>query len=702
MSLVPAPLRFLGPAALALALFGFVPLPRAQEEELEEIEEIEEPAGDEEEIDFLEEIEEEAPAPPPAAEPTARKAPEAKPEAEPEPEPEEPGEAEVEEEVEEVEEAGDAVPAPAPAAVPGAPRVEGIAFATEAGRANLTIQASAPLAYRTSTLETNAVAIDLEPALLKPELQAVMDVSAYRSVVGAITPTQNATTPVPSVRILVSLTQAATPEVKAVGHTLLVSFQEPSAAGQGSLGAEREIDISAEAMGAGKIYTGPRVSLDFKEIDIDNVLRLLAEVTGINVVADEDVTGKVTLRLADVPSDQALDVILQTKGLARVEIGDRIFRIAPRGRVQEEQAKEAEIKKVAERAEPLVTKVIQVNYANAAEFEPIVKDSLLSERGKIKVEERSNSLIVKDVQRNVDEVAALVRRLDVQTPQVMIDAKVVEANKSFLRTLGSQIGTMLQIDQARGVNTGPIAAIQVGGTGVTGATSPAFNNNFVVDFPATEVAAGRGVGVGLSLGTIGNFATVNYVLSALKESGQGRIVASPRVTALDNKKALILQGESIVVVTQTAQGSSTTTIEAYLRLTVTPHITWDGSVLLNIKLERNELDFSRVVGGIPTQLKREAETELLVKNGETVVIGGVQTQILRRSKSGVPILSDIPIIGMLFRSSSRREQTDELIMFLTPRILNFKTIETVETIAQQTQEEAEQEARKTRESGGKK
>jgi type IV pilus secretin PilQ/predicted competence protein len=429
--------------------------------------------------------------------------------------------------------------------------------------------------------------------------------------------------------------------------------------------------------GGGKTqkFQGRRISLDFKDADIHNILRLISDVAKINIITSDDVKGKITITIRNVPWDQALDIILKTKKLGKVQ-HDNIIRIAPIEEITKEQElyqKAAEIKKILE---PTRVRIISVNYADASEIEKQVKD-LLSERGTVAIDKRTNVLIVKDITENLVKAEALVRSLDTETPQVLIESRVVEANTQFLREVGVQWGGDLGFSSTTGNPTGLAFPSTIGVKG--GADDIATNTNFsgtsnpgsfAINLPAA-VGAGSGGALGFIFGAANGTAHLNLRLSALENRGAVKIISAPKITTLDNHKALIGQGVSIPISVTSAAGVNTVFVEAKLQLEVTPHITQEGSISMLIKVAKNEPDFSRTgARGDPTILKKEAETQVMVRDGDTTVIGGIYTRKSSDTMTGIPFLSRIPILGWFFRNSKYNDERTELLIFITPRIVN--------------------------------
>jgi type IV pilus assembly protein PilQ len=426
-------------------------------------------------------------------------------------------------------------------------------------------------------------------------------------------------------------------------------------------------------------YGGRRIDLDLKDADIHNVLRLLADVGRVNVVTSDNVAGAVTIRMRNIPWDQALDVVLQAKKLGMVRQGNMI-RVAPLADLDKERELEVARRKAEAKLAPLETRLIPISYADAGAMQARAKD-LLSARGTIAVDERTNVLIVRDVAGNLAQIEELVRSLDTQTPQVLVEARIVEATSRYLRDVGIQWGGDASFSPATGNPTGlvfPSAIGMVGGASdantPTAGLSP-FNNrvanpNFAVNLPAA-VGTGQGGAIGLTFGSIDNNINLGVRLSAAESSGMLRILSSPRVLTLDNHEARISQGTLIPFSQISAQGVQTTFQEAKLQLLVRPHVTADGSVSMKVKVNRDEPDFNQTSArGDPTILKREAETMLLVADGHTAVIGGIFTRNTGRNLDQVPFFGDIPILGLLFQRRRASDSRSELVIFLTPRIVN--------------------------------
>ncbi|MFT3922364.1 MAG: type IV pilus secretin PilQ [Myxococcales bacterium] len=441
--------------------------------------------------------------------------------------------------------------------------------------------------------------------------------------------------------------------------------------------------VSGQAMqaksGTPTKYTGRRIDLDFKDADIHNILRLLAEVGGVNVVTSDDVSGSVTIRMRDVPWDQALDVILQAKGLGAERKGN-LIRVAPQEVLEKERELALARQKQQVALAPVETRLVPVSYATAKDVEPRVRE-LLTERGNVSVDERTNVLIVRDIIESLDDVEELVRTLDTQTAQVLVEARIVEATSNYVRDVGIQWGGDVSFNQAFGNQTGLVFPSNIGmaggaydgqtptqGLSPLAATTPV--PNFAVNLPAAT-GTGAGGALGLTFGSVDGNYNLNVRLSAAESTGAVKIISSPRVLTLDNHAAKISQGTQIPYSQVSAQGVQTAFQTAVLELSVTPHVTADGSVAMKVHVTRNEPDFTRTgANGQPTILKREANTELLIADGHTAVIGGIYTRNSGRTVDQVPFFGDIPILGLLFQRRRMLDQRSELLIFITPRIVN--------------------------------
>ncbi len=451
-------------------------------------------------------------------------------------------------------------------------------------------------------------------------------------------------------------------------------------------GSTIEVNGSSEAAGfsatlnaQARGYTGRRIDLDLKDADIHNILRLLADVGRVNIVTADDVAGNVTIRMRNVPWDQALDVVLQAKGLGMVRSGN-LIRVAPLSTLQKERELRLAAAKHEYELTPLETRLIPVSYAQAEELQARAKD-LLSPRGSIAVDERTNVLIARDISGNLNNIEELVRSLDTQTPQVLVEARIVEATSRYLRDVGIQWGGDVTFSEATGNPTGIAFPSRISSSGGnydqntnSRGLSPFQGNvpqpNFAVNLPAAT-GTGQGGAIGFSLGSIDNNLNIGLRLSAAEASGLLRIVSSPRILTLDNRDARISQGTLIPFAQISAQGVQTTFQEAKLQLLVRPHVTADGSVAMHVKINRDEPDFNQTSPrGDPTILKREAETDLLVMDGHTAVIGGIFTRNTGRNLDQVPFFGDIPILGVLFQRRRASDTRNELVIFITPRIVN--------------------------------
>lgn len=431
---------------------------------------------------------------------------------------------------------------------------------------------------------------------------------------------------------------------------------------------------TAMVMGAKK-YGGRRISLDLQDADLVNVLRLFGELANLNMILSPDVKGKVTVRLVNIPWDQAMEIILKMNGLG-YGIEDNILRIASMSALAKEADDEIRTKEARKKAEDLITRIIPINYSTASAIETTIKKSL-SARGETVVDARTNTLIVKDIARNVEDVALLIRQLDKPTPQIMIEARIVEASLNFNRTLGVQWGGNFNAGAATGNPTGLQFPNSIGVTGgPTMGAVPSGQGNYFVNMPAPAGAGTGGGAIGFSFGSLSKAFNLDLVLSALESTGEGKVISTPRVSALDNKEAKIEQGVSIPFATSSSGGATNVQfVDAKLSLAVTPHATPDNKIFMKIQVTKNAPDTSLLgAGGQPSIRKNEAQTEILLADGETAVIGGILILDRGQTTTKVPFLADIPLIGWLFKSKAIREEKRELLIFITPRVVKQEVI----------------------------
>ena len=428
-----------------------------------------------------------------------------------------------------------------------------------------------------------------------------------------------------------------------------------------------------------KKFTGHPVSLDFKDGDLQDIFRLFADISGLNVVVNPGVSGKVTLKLTEVPWDQALDLILKTNGLGKT-LDDNVIRIARLSDLQKEETDLRKLKEEAALAGDLIVWRKALSYAKAGEMEPTVKKVALSARGNITLDPRTNTMIITDLPPNIERAKELIADLDRATPQVEIEARIVVTSRNFTRDLGIQWGFLTQqtpqfgnttnrafphsvVLNGQGVPGGGLNANQAGVA--SGAGIGTAGRGYAVNLPAT----GFNSAIGISLGNIlGNF-NLDAALTALERQGRGRLLSTPKVTTQNNQEAEIKQGVQIPIQTVANNTVTVQFKDAVLTLKVTPQITEAATVILNIDVQNNTADFANLVNGIPPINTQSAKTNVLVRDGATTVIGGIYQSNEQTSQSRTPFLSQVPLLGYLFRNRFVTSNSNELLLFITPRII---------------------------------
>jgi type IV pilus secretin PilQ/predicted competence protein len=447
------------------------------------------------------------------------------------------------------------------------------------------------------------------------------------------------------------------------GVTFSANDNAPKASAPAISGDEEEEEF-AEFLGASPRYTGRLISLDLQETDIDNALRIIAEVSNLNIIASDSVTGKVTLRLIDVPWDQALDVILKTNGLDKVQEGN-VVRIAPVEQLKTERMALKDAQQAERDLESLKVRFIRVSYARASELKPLI-DSVVSERGMVSFDERTNQIIVKDIQEGLKNVKDLIEKLDLRTPQVLLETQIVEANRTLLRDIGSEFG---------------FSYVQSPQTG--NATGSNFPNSVQFGGSFSNPAASTTNAISLLLGSADGSKSLSQVVTALENEGTVRVVSRPAVATLNNTPATIRSIEKVRirlpaggVSVATGQGAqaqgqgtaATEIIQVGIVLEVTPQASPDYYVLLDINAKSSTLGTNNV-DDIPSEIERSAQSSVLVSSGQTFALGGIYKISDKSDLNGLPFFKDIPVVGSMFRRASSDNRDEELLFFVTPRIV---------------------------------
>lgn len=436
-------------------------------------------------------------------------------------------------------------------------------------------------------------------------------------------------------------------------------------------------DPNKLVQGAG--YNGEKLSLNFQSIEVRALLQVIADFTGLNIIATDTVGGSLTLRLKDVPWDQALDIILQSKGLSKRKNGNVVL-IAPSDELITKEKLALESSNQISELEQLRTESFQLSYTKAEDVQKLISNkdqNMLSKRGKASADPRTNTLFVLDTPTKLDEIRRLIAQLDVPVRQVMIEARIVIADDKFSRELGARFGNQ------SGHNTGnknlglsgtllntvsPLAnnPVTPGSYGISGGQLPAGAQpeQLNVNLPVAG-AAGR---IAATILNLGNGNLVNIELSALEADNRGKVVSNPRIVTADKKKATILQGTELPYATSSPSGGTTIQFKsAVLSLDVTPQITPDDKIIMDLEVKKDSVGI--IYGGIPSIDTKNVKTQILVDNGDTAVLGGIYEQITRTDVTKVPLLGDIPFIGNLFKNTRKQEDKTELLIFITPRII---------------------------------
>ncbi|MCX5741076.1 MAG: type IV pilus secretin PilQ, partial [Proteobacteria bacterium] len=546
---------------------------------------------------------------------------------------------------------------------------------------SLTVSSATPRIAMGELTATHAELV-IDDAELAQKLERKLDVTRFGSAVRSVSSFRDRRV-ANRVRLVAELSGPATPSFERVGNAIHWKLATADAARAGAVARHAPMrvervpspvvagfaaastpvaqqTVAQVPQGRRRIYHGATVSYDFKDASIHDLLRLIADTGHVNIVVPDSIDPKVTVRLNRVPWDQALEVILASHGLWYRRDGN-LYRIATRKEIDAEDEAEAARRAAAVAAESPAPQVVPLNYASAAELKTKL-EGMLSQKGSLNVDDRTNALIINDVAGNREQITRLALQLDTQTPQISIEARIVEARSTFLRQIGVQWGGRATAGAAGGNATGLVWPSSVGLIGgsedqQTVRSGVAAPSDFAVNLPAST-GSGEGGALGMSLGSVGGNFNINLRLSALEDSGTVRIISAPKITVLNNKEAKISQGVSIPISVVSASGTQTQFVQADLSLTVTPYVSQrDCAIAMSLNVTKNEPDFVNVgARGDPTILRKEAKTSMLVQDGETSVLGGIYTRNSGLAYKKIPFLGDLPVLGWLFKN--RRENDD--------------------------------------------
>jgi type IV pilus assembly protein PilQ len=579
----------------------------------------------------------------------------------------------------------------------GETKVRDVRFEDGPDASRVIVMIDGPAAYDGSTLTPTMELLRLQGAKIPDALERSLDASGFGGPVKTVTSFGEGA----DVKLIVATVDGTKPTLEEHADRLVWVFPRKTAA-RGAAPAPEVVSMAgtkvggfasapAPAMlapmaggegssGGGQRarWRGERIDIELQDAPIKDVLLLFSDIGRVNIIAGNGVTGQVTMKLTAVPWDQALDIILRSLNLGMTQDGN-VIRVATLSDLEEERRKAIERANAQVQLKPLETRLVPVSYATVDEMLPKVQ-SVLSSRGTVTPDARTNTLIIMDVAENIALAEALVSQLDSQTPQVLIEARIVEARTNFLRQLGIQWGFDFTASPGTGNPTGLFFPNSIGvgggGTGTPADTrgfvlpAAAANPNYAIDLPA-PVGTGSGGAIGFSFGSINGNLNTNLRLSAAEEQGEVRIISAPKIVTLDNTQAQIEQGVQIPISQVSAQGVNTRFVNATLSLQVTPHVTNEGAVVLDVALQKNEADFVNTgARGDPTILTKQATTRMLVNDGDTAVIGGIYTRNKSVSYNKVPWLADIPIVGWFFKNKAEGDTREEVLIFLTPKIVN--------------------------------
>jgi type IV pilus assembly protein PilQ len=400
-------------------------------------------------------------------------------------------------------------------------------------------------------------------------------------------------------------------------------------------------------------YEGKKISLNLVDADIKQVFRLFHELSGLNFVLDPDVSGRVTIVLDQVPWTQALDIILKNNGLDKVMDGN-VLRIASTQKLAQEAAARQQLKAAEEMEVEPITLTRRLSYARATDIQQVIREGgILSNRGKVIVDERTNTMIISDVPKKVEPLDALITTLDSETPQVIIEARIVETTKSFSQEFGIDWGFGAYADAAHGTST----ALD-------------FPHNASMRYDLNLPKGGANV-LGFSFGNIVDSFTLDITLDAIEDEGYGRILSSPKIVTQNNERAEIEQGVRIPIVSTTATEINVEFVSASLLLNVTPQITAENTIILDVLVENSSPDFENTAGGIPSIKSQRAQTKVLINDGGTTVIGGIFYVNEGNSEFGVPWFRKLPVFGWLFKQKTVNMENRELLIFITSKIVRL-------------------------------
>ncbi|MCM2357105.1 MAG: type IV pilus secretin PilQ [Geobacteraceae bacterium] len=563
-------------------------------------------------------------------------------------------------------------------AKPGPSSVEAIEFKAAGEYSQISIKVTGDCRAEKPVKVATGWALTIKNCQLPRRLQRMLDTAAFASPVREITPYQVKARDGYDTKLLVKLRTEEPFNFKQEGNVVYWNIRNPETR-QAAAPLPVEVkaapapasDVAQKAKNASSLekevvpekqpaitqlpeqkhgYTGRKVTLEFSDADVRKIFQLIAEVSNLNFLISDDVSGNISLKLVNVPWDQALDVILESKSLEKRQEGNILY-IKPKGKFRTVEQEESAAREERERRMEPKTRIFNVSFAAigdvSGQFEKLKSKN---PGAAISPDARTNRVIVTDIEDRLDKMGNLLKELDLPEKQVMIEARIVEATSTFTRDLGVQWGIHYQDGAASFLGINDLD------TGFGGIVSQAPSSG----------TSGPGGAIGMSFGKLTSNIQIDLRLSAAATAGLVKIISTPKVVTLNNKAAKISQGQSIPYLSLSAEGTRTEFVEAALTLEVTPHITADGSIGMKIKASNN----SPGTGDPPSINKKEATTELQVMNGETTVIGGIYVDSDTESNTGVPFLMDIPLLGWLFKSNSKNKVKTELLIFITPRIVS--------------------------------